>query len=79
MEQIVRAEQERHRAIITQLAGRLEGIEQSNANTQDGINNLQATVDAIEIPAELPPRVIQYRVIFSSESPFILSWVCPFS
>ena len=31
IEQIVRTEQERHRVIITQLAGRLENIEQSNA------------------------------------------------
>lgn len=32
IEQIVRSEQEQHRAIITQLAGRLEGIEQNYAN-----------------------------------------------
>lgn len=72
MEQIVRSEQERHRAIITQLAGRLESIEQSNVKTQAGLDNLQSSVDAIEIPAELPPRIAQHRVIFSSESPFIL-------
>ncbi len=70
--QIVRSEQERHRAIITQLAGRLESIERRSAKTQNGIDNLQASVDAIEIPVELPPRITQYRVIFSSESPFAL-------
>lgn len=75
IEQIIRAEQERHRAIITQLAGRLESIEQSNIKSQAGIDNLQAAVDAIEIPAELPPRITQHRVVFSSESPFVLSLV----
>lgn len=55
IEQIVRAEQEQQRAIITQLAGRLESIEQSNAKAQNGIDNLQTSVDAIEIPTELPP------------------------
>lgn len=72
VEQIVRSEQERHRTIITQLAGRLESIEQSNVKTQAGLDNLQSSVDAIEIPAELPPRITQHRVIFSSESPFAL-------
>ncbi len=72
IEQIVRAEQEQHRTIITQLAGRLESIERRSAKTQYGIDNLQAAVDAIKIPAELPPRITQYRVIFSSESPFAL-------
>ncbi len=75
LEQIVRSEQERHRAIITQLAGRLERIEQSSAKTQNSIDNLQASVDAIEIPVELPPRITQHRVVFSSESPFVLSLV----
>ncbi len=73
--QIVHAEQEQHGAIITQLAGRLESIELSSAKTQNSIDNLQASIDAIEIPAELPPRIIQHRVIFSSESPFVLSLV----
>jgi len=50
----------------------LESIERSNAQTQTGMDNLQASVDAIEIPAELPPRITQHRVIFSSESPFAL-------
>lgn len=75
VEQIIHTEQEQQRAIITQLAGRLESIEQSNTKTQNGIDNLQAAVEAIEIPAELPPRITQHRVIFSSESPFILSFV----
>ena len=75
IEQIVRAEQERHQTIITQLAGRLESIEQSNIKTQARIDSLQSAVDAIEIPAELPPRITQYRVVFSSESPLVLSLV----
>ena len=72
IEQIVRSEQERHRAIITQLAGRLDGIEQNSAKTQAGMDNLQTSIDAIEIPAELPPRITQHRITFSSESPFTL-------
>lgn len=66
--QIVHSEQERHRTIITQLAGRLESIEQSNAKTQDSIDNLQATIDAIEIPTELPPRIVQHRISLAIES-----------
>ena len=66
--QIVHSEQERHRTIITQLAGRLESIEQSNAKAQNDIDNLQATVDAIEIPAELPPRIVQHRISLVIES-----------
>lgn len=68
IEQIVRAQQERHRAIVTQLAGRLESIEQSNAKTQNSIDNLQATVDAIEIPAGLSPRITQHRISLAIES-----------
>lgn len=68
IEQIVHAEQERHRTIITQLAGRLENIEQSNAKTQNGIDNLQASVRAIEIPAELPPRIVQHKISLAIES-----------
>ncbi len=75
LEQIVHSEQEQHRMIITQLAGRLESIERSNTKTQTGIDNLKASIDTIEIPAELPPRITQHRVIFSSESPFIFSLV----
>lgn len=68
IEQIVHAEQERHRTIITQLAGRLENIEQSNAKTQNGIDNLQASAEAIEIPAELPPRIVQHKISLAIES-----------
>ena len=75
IEQIVRAEQERHQTIITQLAGRLENIEQNNIKTQADVDNLQTAVESIEIPAELPPRITQHRVVFSSESPLVLSLV----
>lgn len=68
IEQIVHSEQERHRAIITQLAGRLDSIERSNAKAQNGIDNLQAAVEAIEIPAELPPRITQHRISLAIES-----------
>lgn len=68
IEQIVHTEQERHRAIITQLAGRLENIERSNAKTQAGIDSLQSAVDAIEIPAELPPRIVQHKISLAIES-----------
>ena len=68
IEQIICAEQEQQRAIITQLAGRLECIERSNTNTQNGIDNLQASVEAIEIPAELPPRIVQHRISLAIES-----------
>ena len=68
IEQIVHTEQERNRTIIAQLTGRLESIEQSNAKTQDSIDNLQATIDAIEIPAELPPRIVQHRISLAIES-----------
>ena len=68
IEQIVHSEQERHRAIITQLTGRLENIEQNNAKTQNGIDNLQAAVEAIKIPAKLPPRIMQHRISLAIES-----------
>ncbi len=68
IEQIVRAEQEQHRAIITQLAGRLESIEQSNIKTQTCIDSLQTSVDAIEIPEELPLRIMQHRISLAIES-----------
>ena len=68
IEQIVHSEQERHRTIITQLAGRLESIEQSNIKTQAGIDALQASVDAIEIPTELPPKIVQHRISLAIES-----------
>ena len=68
IEQIIRAEQEQQRAIITQLAGRLESIEQSNIKTQTCIDSLQTSVDAIEIPEELPPRIMQHRISLAIES-----------
>jgi len=68
IEQIVRSEQERHRTIITQLAGRLESIERSNAKMQANIDNLQSSVDTIEIPAELPPRIVHHRISLAIES-----------
>lgn len=63
---------EQHQTIIIQLAGRLESIEQNYTKTQTGIDNLQASVEAIKISAELPPGISQHRVIFSSESPFVI-------
>ena len=68
IEQIVRAEQEWQQAIITQLAEKLESIEQSNIKAQAGIDSLQAAVEAIEIPAELPPRITQHRISLAIES-----------
>lgn len=68
LEQLVQSEQYRNRTIITQLASRLESIEQTHAKTQTGIDNLQASINAIEIPAELPPRIMQYRISFAIES-----------
>ena len=68
IEQIVHSEHERHRTIITQLDGRLESIEQSNIKTQAGIDSLQAAIEAIEIPAELPPRIVHHRISLAIES-----------
>ena len=68
IEQIIHAEQEQYRAIITQLAGRLESIERSNIKAQAGIDNLQAAVETIEIPTELPPRIVQHRISLAIES-----------
>lgn len=68
IEQIVHSEQEQQRAIITQLAGRLESIEQSNAKTLTGMENLQTAVEAIGIPTELPPRIVQHRISLAIES-----------
>ena len=67
IEQIICAEQEQ-RTIIIQLAERLESIEQSNIKAQTGINNLQASIESIEIPAELPPRIVQHRISLAIES-----------
>lgn len=68
IEQIVHSEQEQQRAIITQLAEKLGSIEQSNIKTQAGMDNLQASVESIEIPAELPPRIVQHRISLAVES-----------
>lgn len=68
LEQIILYKQDRHRTIITQLAGRLDRIEQTHAKTQTGIDNLRALIEAIEIPAELPPRITQHRISFTIES-----------
>lgn len=68
IEQIVHSEQEQQRAIITQLAGRWDSIERSNIKTQAGIDKLQTAVEAIEIPAELPPRIVQHRILLTIES-----------
>lgn len=68
IEQIVHSEQKRQRAIITQLTERLENIEQSNIKTQAGMDNLQAAVESIEIPAELPPKIVQHRISLTIES-----------
>lgn len=68
IEQIIGSEQERQRTIMTRLAGRLECIEQNHAKTQAGLDNLQSSVDAIAIPAELPPRIVQHRISLAIES-----------
>ena len=68
IEQIVGSEQERHRTIMTRLAGRLERIEQNHVKMQAGKDNLQSSVGAIEIPAELPPRITQHRISLTIES-----------
>ncbi len=68
IEQIIRAEQEQQRAIITQLTERLENIEQSNIKAQAGMDNLQAAVESIEIPAELPPRIVRHKISLAIES-----------
>lgn len=66
--QLIHSEHKHSREATAQLAGRLGSIEQSNTKTQDSIDNLQATVKAIEIPAELPPRIVQYRISLVIES-----------
>ena len=68
IEQIVHSEQEQQRAIITQLAGRLESIERNNAKTQASMDNLQIFVESIEIPTELPPRIMQHSISLAIES-----------
>ena len=66
--QLIHSEHKHSREAIAQLAGRLESIEQSNIKTQAGIDSLQSAVDAIEIPAELPPRIVQHRISLAIES-----------
>lgn len=68
IEQIVHSEQEQQRAIITQLAEKLGNIERNNAKTLTSMENLQASVESIEIPAELPPRIVQHRISLAIES-----------
>ncbi len=68
IEQIVHTEQERQRATIAQLAERLDSIERSNAKTLTGMENLQTAVEAIEIPTELPPRIVQHKISLAIES-----------
>ena len=53
---------------ITQFTRRLENIERSNIKTQAGIDSLQASVESIEIPAELPPRIVHHRISLAIES-----------
>ena len=66
--QLIHSEHKHSREAIAQLAGRLESIEQSNAKTLTGMENLQASVHAIEIPAELPQRIAQHRISLAIES-----------
>lgn len=56
------------REAITQLTERLESIEQSNIKAQIGIDSLQTSVDATEIPEELPPRIVYHRISLAIES-----------
>lgn len=66
--QLIHSEHKHSREAIAQLAGRLESIEQSNIKTQAGIDSLQTAVEAIEIPAELPPRIVQHKISLAIES-----------
>ena len=68
IEQIVHSKQEQQRAIITQLTERLESIERNNAKALTGMENLQASIESIEVPAELPPRIVQHRISLAIES-----------
>ena len=56
------------REVIIQLTERLESIEQSNIKVQVGIDSLQASVESIEIPVELPQRIVQNRISLAIES-----------
>ena len=66
--QLIHSEHKHSREAIAQLAGRLESIEQSNIKTQAGIDSLQTSVESIEIPVELPPRIVQNRISLAIES-----------
>ena len=66
--QLIHSEYERNREAIAQLSERLESIERNNAKTLTSMEYLQASVDAIEIPAELPPRIVQHRISLTIES-----------
>lgn len=46
----------------------MESIERSDIKAQAGIDNLQAAVETIEIPVELPPRIVQHRISLAIES-----------
>ena len=56
------------REVIIQLTERLESIEQSNIKVQVGIDSLQASVESIEIPVELPQRIVHHRISLAIES-----------
>ena len=66
--QLIHSEHKHSREAIAQLAGRLESIEQSNIKTKAGIDRLQASVEGIEIPADLPPRIVQHKISLAIES-----------
>ena len=66
--QLIHSEHKHSREAIAQLAGRLENIEGSNIKAQIGIDSLQASVESIKIPAELPPRIVHHRISLAIES-----------
>lgn len=66
--QLIHSEHKHSREAIAQLAGRLESIERSNIKAQAGIDNLRAAVESIEIPAELPPRIVRHSISIAIES-----------
>lgn len=66
--QLIHSEYERNREAIAQLSERLESIERNNAKTLTSMENLQASVEAIKIPAELPPKIVHHRISLAIES-----------
>lgn len=66
--QLVHSECKHSKKVITLLAEKPESIEQSNIKAQADMDNLQTSIDAIEIPAELPPRIVQHRISLAIES-----------